>query len=83
MRTLFAVTRSKGHAWDASKPMRSQTQWEKHAEFMDGLAASGFVVLGGPIGYDGDVLLILIPLMKMPFAAGWQTIPGHQWVYLR
>src|SRR3954464_3298644 len=59
MRTLFAVTRTKGPAWDASQPMRSQTKWNEHAVFMDSLAASGFIVLGGPIGYDGDVLLII------------------------
>jgi uncharacterized protein YciI len=32
--------------------MRDQDGWDSHAAFMDGLAAEGFVVLGGPIG-DG------------------------------
>ena len=56
MRTLFAVVRTKGDAWDAAKPMRSQQQWSEHAAFMDGLAAQGFIVLGGPLGETGDVL---------------------------
>ena len=40
--------------------MRSQEEWEAHAEFMDGLAADGVIVLGGPIGeaVDTDFLLI-------------------------
>jgi uncharacterized protein YciI len=59
MKTLFVVTRVRGKAWDADKSMRSQDQWAEHAVFMDELAASGFVVLGGPVGEDGDVLLVV------------------------
>jgi len=56
MRALFAVVRTRGEAWDAAKPMRSQQQWSEHAVFMDNLAAQGFVVLGGPLGETGDFL---------------------------
>ena len=56
MRTLFAVVRTKGEAWDATVPMRSQQRWSEHAVFMDGLAAQGFIVLGGPLGETGDFL---------------------------
>jgi uncharacterized protein YciI len=56
MRALFAVVRTKGKAWDAAKPMRSQQQWPEHADFMNGLAAQGFIVLGGPLGETGDFL---------------------------
>jgi uncharacterized protein YciI len=59
MRTLFAVIRTKGPAWDHTKPLRSQTQWTEHAEFMDRLAESGFIILGGPLGDSGDVLLVI------------------------
>jgi hypothetical protein len=59
MKTLFAVTRTRGRAWDATKPMRSQAQWPEHAAFMDQLPADGFVPLGGPIGDVGDVVLII------------------------
>ena len=57
MKTLYAVTRTRGPAWDQSKPLRSQDQWPEHARFMDRLDADGFVVLGGPVGDSGDVLL--------------------------
>jgi|SRR5208337_4840600 len=56
MRALFALVRTKGEAWDAARPMRSQQQWPEHAIFMDGLAAQGFIVLGGPLGETGDFL---------------------------
>lgn len=59
MRTLFAVVRTKGRAWDPTKPMRYQQGWSEHAMFMDKLAADGFVVLGGPLGTSGDVLLAI------------------------
>lgn len=59
MKTLFVVTRIKGQAWDASEPMRSQEQWTEHATFMDQLTADGFVVLGGPLGDDGNILLVV------------------------
>ena len=59
MRTLFAVTRVRGKAWDPAKPMRSQDQWSEHAVFMEGLAEAGFIVLGGPIGDGGEVLHIV------------------------
>jgi len=49
---LFVATRVPGPAWDASRPMREQDGWDGHAAFMDGLAGSGFIVLGGPLG-DG------------------------------
>ncbi len=59
MRRLFAVVRTKGRAWDAATPMRSQAGWPEHAAFMDRLAAAGFVVLGGPLG-DGDDFLLAV-----------------------
>ena len=39
--------------------MRTQQQWTEHAQFMDQLAADGFVVLGGPLGDSGEFLLIV------------------------
>ena len=59
MTMLFAVTRMRGQPWDASKTMEAQQEWSEHATFMNRLAADGFVVLGGPIGDEGDVLLIV------------------------
>jgi len=59
MKTLFVVTRTRGHAWDAGNPIRSQDQWAEHATFMNGLAADGFVVLGGPLG-DGHKAMLVV-----------------------
>jgi uncharacterized protein YciI len=49
----FVVVRVPGAAWDHTRPMREQDGWADHARFMDDLAASGFIVLGGPLG-DGE-----------------------------
>ena len=59
MKTLFLVTEIRGQAWDAGKPMNAQAQWSEHATFMNRLAAAGFVVLGGPVGESGEVLLVV------------------------
>ena len=59
MKTLFVVKQIRGEAWDSTKPLRSQAQWDEHAAFMDELAASGFVVLGGPLGEDGEAMLVI------------------------
>jgi uncharacterized protein YciI len=57
--TRFAVIRRHGPAWDGSRGMREQDAWAEHAEFMDGLVADGFVVLGGPLG-EGDRILLIV-----------------------
>jgi len=59
MKPLFAVIRSRGPAWDHSRPMEGQQEWQAHAAFMDGLEAEGFVVLGGPLEGTSEVLLIV------------------------
>jgi uncharacterized protein YciI len=55
----YAVVRARGPAWDAARPMRAQDAWDEHAAFMNDLAASGFIVLGGPLG-DGERILLVI-----------------------
>jgi hypothetical protein len=58
--TLFAVVqRQRGPAWDLARPMEEQARWAEHAAFMNGLVDRGFVVLGGPVGNEGRVLLII------------------------
>lgn len=57
--TAFAVLRRRGPAWDRSRGMREQDAWEEHAAFMDGLAADGFVLRGGPLG-DGERTLLIV-----------------------
>jgi hypothetical protein len=42
MQSLFAVIRSRGPAWDASRSMDGQDGWAAHAAFMNGLRDDGF-----------------------------------------
>ena len=39
--------------------MREQEGWDAHARFMDALVEDGFVLLGGPLEGDREVLLIV------------------------
>jgi uncharacterized protein YciI len=55
----FAVTVKHGPAWDDSRPMREQEEWDAHARYMDQLVDEGFIVLGGPLG-DGERVLIAV-----------------------
>ena len=55
----YTVIRECGENWDYSLPMRKQEKWDEHARFMDALADEGFIVLGGPLGDGGKVLLII------------------------
>ncbi|MGA9113420.1 MAG: YciI family protein [Candidatus Dormiibacterota bacterium] len=56
---LFAVRNQRGGPWDWSRPMREQEAWKEHAAFMNALVDDGFVLLGGPLEGDRDVLLIV------------------------
>lgn len=57
--SLFAVIRVRGTAWQSDRPMREQPAWPEHAEFMNALAASRFIVRGGPLGTGERVLHII------------------------
>ena len=57
--TCFAVILEHADAWDASRGLREQDAWDEHAAFMDALVDDGFVVLGGPLGDDRRVLLVV------------------------
>jgi uncharacterized protein YciI len=54
---FFVVCRRTGPEWDPSLPLEEQSDWPAHAEFMDGLVATGFVVLGGPLADEETVVL--------------------------
>ena len=58
MKELFAVILSHGTAWQASRSLEEQEDWEAHRSFMNALEKEGFVVLGGPLKGTDDVLLI-------------------------
>jgi uncharacterized protein YciI len=53
---LFAVRLERGGPWDWSRDLREQDGWDEHARFMDGLVEDGFIVLGGPLGGDREIL---------------------------
>jgi hypothetical protein len=59
---MFAVTTAKGPAWDGSRGIRDQADFEPHAEFMDRLVARGAIVLGGPVEStdDADIALLAV-----------------------
>jgi uncharacterized protein YciI len=59
MRQLFAVIRTRGPAWQESRPLESQADWASHASFMNALARKRFVILGGPLEGTSDVLLVM------------------------
>src|SRR5438309_1373825 len=59
MERLFAVLRSRGPAWDDSKPLEGQAEWAGHAAFMDALFEQRFAVLVGPLEGTRDALLII------------------------
>ena len=56
---LFAVRLEHGGPWDWSKGLREQDGWDEHARFMDALVDDGFILLGGPLEGDHDVLHVV------------------------
>ena len=50
MPMFLLVLRRSGPEYDHSKPLREQSGWDEHADFMDALVADGFIVIGGPLG---------------------------------
>jgi hypothetical protein len=56
---LYAVRERRGGPWDWGRDLREQDGFGEHARFMDDLVESGFVVLGGPLEGDREVLLIV------------------------
>jgi uncharacterized protein YciI len=56
---FYVVERRSGPAWDGSRPLEEQFGWDAHADYMDGLVESGFVVLGGPLA-DGHRVILAV-----------------------
>jgi uncharacterized protein YciI len=54
----FIVLRSRGPAWDDSKPMEAQADWAGHAAFIDALFEQGIIALVGPVEGTRDALLV-------------------------
>jgi uncharacterized protein YciI len=58
--TTFLVTLHRsGPQWIGGQPAEGQSRWPEHADYMDALVASGRVLLGGPAGDDGTVVLAI------------------------
>jgi hypothetical protein len=55
---FFVVLRRSGPEYDRALPLEEQSGWTEHAQFMDALTDSGFVVLGGPL--EGDFRVVLV-----------------------
>ena len=53
------VLRSRGPAWDDSKPLEAQPDWAAHAAFMDALFEQRFAAFAGPLEGTRDALLVL------------------------
>ena len=53
---FFAVRLERGGPWDWSGDLREQEGWDEHAQFMDALVDAGFVVFGGPLAGDREIL---------------------------
>lgn len=58
MKRLFFVLRTRGASWNRESALEEQDGWSEHADFMNGLAEEGFIVLGGPLEGTPNVLLL-------------------------
>ena len=56
---LYAVRERRGGPWDWSRGLRQQAGFDAHARFMDDLVEAGFILLGGPLEGDREVLLVI------------------------
>jgi uncharacterized protein YciI len=59
---VFTVRTARAAGWDHARGIREQAHFEEHAAFMDGLVASGVIILGGPVGSDDpdDIALLAV-----------------------
>ena len=56
---FYAVRQGRGGPSDWTRDLRGQAGFEDHARFVDGLVDSGFIVLGGPLQGEREVLIIV------------------------
>jgi uncharacterized protein YciI len=56
MAMFHVVLLRSGPQWARRRPLEEQSDWDAHAAFMDGLVASGFLVLGGPLADEFRVV---------------------------
>ena len=68
-----------GAAWQASRSLEEQEDWEAHRSFMNALENEGFVVLGG----TDDVLLIFRATSSEEIVDRLSADPWHRHDLLR
>jgi uncharacterized protein YciI len=81
MMPVYAVRTARGASWDDARGIREQAYWQEHAAFLDGLAAAGVIVFGGPVDSDdpADIALLAVEAageeaVRAAFAADpWMT----------
>lgn len=56
---FFAVTLARGGPWDWSRDLREQQGFAEHARFVDALVDDGFILLGGPLASEREILHII------------------------
>jgi uncharacterized protein YciI len=56
---IFAVTLARGGPWDWSRGLREQDGFDEHGRFMDALVDEGFILLGGPLALEREVLHVI------------------------
>jgi uncharacterized protein YciI len=56
---LYAVRQTRGGPWDWTRDLREQAGFADHARFVNDLVDAGFIVLGGPLQGEREVLIIV------------------------
>lgn len=57
--SLWVVRRRRGGPWDFSRDLREQDGFDAHAEIMDRWVEEGFILLGGPLEGEKEVVHIV------------------------
>lgn len=58
MSHLFAIIRRYGGAYDPTRSLEAQPEWEAHRVYMNRIEDEGISRLAGPLAGGGDVLLV-------------------------
>lgn len=53
---FFAVRLERGGPSDWSRDLHEQDGWNEHAHFMNALVDDGFIILGGPVAGEREIL---------------------------
>jgi uncharacterized protein YciI len=55
----WLVRRRRGGPWDFSRDLREQDGWDEHADIMERWVEEGFILLGGPVEGDKEVVHVI------------------------